>query len=237
MSLLQINDLHVAYGPIYAVRGLDLAVDEGQLVALLGPNGAGKSSTLAALMGMVKPASGAIELDGKKILGWSTERIVRKGMTLVPEGRRVFADLTVAENLRLGAATGSGDRWSHLFDQMFPILDERRNQRAGTLSGGEQQQLAIARALMSNPRVLLLDEPSLGLAPTVVDRIFDLIQMLHDEGLTILLVEQNARRALEMADQAVVLASGSCVSSSTSDEALTEEALTRAFFGDSEKSA
>jgi branched-chain amino acid transport system ATP-binding protein len=235
MPLLEITDLHVSYGPIFAVRGLDLAVEEGELVALLGPNGAGKSSTLAALMGMVRPASGSVRFDGRDIGGWSTERIVRRGMTLVPEGRRVFADLTVTENLRLGAATGGADRWSKLFGSMFPILQERRNQRAGTLSGGEQQQLAIARALLSNPRVLLLDEPSLGLAPAVVDRIFDLIKVLHDEGLTVVLVEQNARRALEMSDRAIVLASGECVSAGTPADLLAGEALTHAFFGGEEK--
>ena len=237
MPLLDITDLRVAYGPIYALHGLNLSVQEGELVALLGPNGAGKSSTLAALMGMVKPAAGTVKLDGRNIVGWSTERTVRHGMTLVPEGRRVFADLTVAENLRLGAAVGKNDRWSTLFDTMFPILQERRHQRAGTLSGGEQQQLAIARALLSNPRILLLDEPSLGLAPTVVDRIFDLIQVLHDEGLTIVLVEQNARRALDMADRAIVLASGDCVFSGTPAELLAGEALTQAFFGGEEKTA
>jgi branched-chain amino acid transport system ATP-binding protein len=232
MTALVVSGLSVAYGPIRAVRDLHMVVEEGELVALLGPNGAGKTSTMLALMGMVTPAAGTIHLRGTEVTGWKPERIVRRGMTLVPEGRRVFGGLTVAENLRLGAATGTQDRWSARIDEMFPILRERRDQQAGTLSGGEQQQLAIARALLSNPSVLLLDEPSLGLAPAVVDRIFALIDLLRREGLTIVLVEQNVDRSMQICDHAVVLTSGEVAGAGTPDQLTAGRTVHEAFFGD-----
>jgi branched-chain amino acid transport system ATP-binding protein len=231
MTMLAVRGLDVAYGPIRAVRGLDLTIEKGQLVALLGPNGAGKTSTMSALMGMVTHWKGTVELNGVNISRWSPERIVRQGMTLVPEGRRIFGSLTVAENLRLGAATGKHERWAGRVREFFPILVDRQGQEAGTLSGGEQQQLAMARALLSDPQVLLLDEPSLGLAPAVVDRIFELIQLLRSEGLTILLVEQSVERSLQICDHAVVLSSGAIKGAGTSDDLKKRGVLDEAFFG------
>lgn len=231
MSVLAVTGLSVAYGPIRAVRGLDLTVEEGELVALLGPNGAGKTSTMSALMGMVPPERGTIRLRGKNITGWGPERVVRVGMTLVPEGRRVFAGLTVEENLRLGAAISKEDRWSSRIAEVFPVLVERKHQQAGTLSGGEQQQLAIARALLSNPTVLLLDEPSLGLAPSVVDRIFHLIGLLKQQGLTILLVEQNVDRSMHICDRAILLVSGEKEAEGTPQQLSAQDAVHEAFFG------
>ena len=231
MSALIVRGLDVAYGPIRAVRKLDLEVGEGELFALLGTNGAGKSSTLQAILGMVPTAAGQVTLGGTEITGWRPERVVRAGMTLVPEGRRVFGSLSVAENLRLGAALGRGGRWERRIHELFPILMERSGQAAGTLSGGEQQQLAIARALLADPSVLLLDEPSLGLAPTVVDRIFELVKTLQEEGLTLVLVEQNVERSLDICDRAVILASGEKVAEQTADELREDRSTLQAHFG------
>lgn len=210
--MLSVENISVSYGPIRAIRDIRLSVSSGEIVALLGPNGAGKSTTLKALMGLHPVSSGRITFEDQVITGLATERIVRLGMTLTPEGRKVFAGLTIDENLRLGAAARK-DRAevtktrAEIFE-LFPILKERLHQFAGTLSGGEQQQLAIARSLMSAPRLLLLDEPSLGLAPQIVDQIFDLIADLRQKGLTILLVEQNAEMALEIADRGYIYANG-----------------------------
>jgi len=231
VSALIVRGLDVAYGPIRAVRKLDLEVGEGELFALLGTNGAGKSSTLQAILGMVPTAAGQVTLGGTEITGWRPERVVRAGMTLVPEGRRVFGSLSVAENLRLGAALGRGGRWERRIHELFPILMERSGQAAGTLSGGEQQQLAIARALLADPSVLLLDEPSLGLAPTVVDRIFELVKTLQEEGLTLVLVEQNVERSLDICDRAVILASGEKVAEQTADELREDRSTLQAHFG------
>lgn len=233
MSLLEVTGLSVTYGTIRAVRNLSFRVEVGELVALLGPNGAGKTTTLTALVGQTATSSGSIRFSGEDITNRAPERIVRFGMTLVPEGRKVFTDLTVEENLRLGAV-GAGDRRpaseSELLE-LFPILADRRSQLAGTLSGGEQQQLAIARALRSSPRLLLLDEPSLGLAPQVVEAIFDLLVRLREAGTTILLVEQNVHQALEIADRAYVLASGQLHLSGSSADLLQSVEIDRAYLG------
>lgn len=210
--MLEVSGLQVSYGAIRAVRDVSLRLDDGELVTLLGANGAGKSSTLLAIAGAL-PSGGTIRIDGTDVSGWSPERLVRKGIAMVPETRDVFPDLTVAENLQLGAYTRRSDRSGVASDtermfQTFPRLKERIGQAAGTLSGGEQQMLVIARALMCRPRLLLLDEPSLGLAPTIVDQIFRMIAELKQQGLTILLVEQNASKALAVADRAYVLRLG-----------------------------
>jgi len=234
LPLLAISGLTVRYGAIQAVRGIDLAIEAGEVVAVLGANGAGKSTTLKAIVGLVA-WGGEIRLDGESLQGRATEQIVRRGMTMVPEGRRVFPSLTVMENLTLGAAAhADGKAAAHnraeVFE-LFPILAERRDQRAGTLSGGQQQQLAIARALMSEPRLLLLDEPSLGLAPQIVDSIFELILRLKQRGQTILLVEQNVAAALDIADRAYVLANGAITMSGTAATLRASEQVARAYLG------
>jgi branched-chain amino acid transport system ATP-binding protein len=210
-GMLNLEKLQVSYGAVRAVRSLDLTVGEGELVALLGPNGAGKSSTIGAITGLV-PAKGRVQLSGKDISALSTESRMARGIAISPEGRKVFANLTVGENLRMGAALRrdpAGVRQdTDRFLALFPVLHERFAQPAGTLSGGEQQMLAIARALMSRPRLLLLDEPSLGLAPLIVARIFDFIGELKATGLTLLVVEQNATQAMRFADRVYVLAAG-----------------------------
>ena len=232
--LLAVDGLTVAYGAVTALRDVSLTVAEGEIVAALGPNGAGKTTLLRTLAGALKPRSGSILFDGSSIAGLSPEAVLRRRIALVPEGRKVFADLTVEENLTIGGITrrdhealrADTQRWL----ERFPILGERSGQLAGTLSGGEQQQLAVARALMSRPRLLLLDEPSLGLAPIFVDRIFELVAELRRSGTTILLVEQNVHRALEIADRAYVLSVGSVVASGPT-ETLVEGELERSYLG------
>jgi branched-chain amino acid transport system ATP-binding protein len=210
--VLRIDDLHVSYRRVPALKGATLEVRQGEIVGLVGPNGAGKTTTLSAVFGLVQPTAGTIELEGRSIVGLAPERIVRLGVALVPEGRHIFNTLTVAENLEMGA-TGRETR-AELADDLaralerFPVLERYYRSPAGRLSGGEQQQLAIARALLSRPRLLLLDEPSLGLAPVVIDLVFDALAELRDEGVTILLVEQNAARAIELADRSYVLRTG-----------------------------
>jgi branched-chain amino acid transport system ATP-binding protein len=220
--MLQLNDIHARYGAITALRGISIEVQEGELVALLGVNGAGKSTTLGCIAGVLRPWQGKIQFQGGSILGKTPEQIARLGISLVPEGRDIFPSLTVEENLRLGAYTRSEKseyrrNLGEVFE-LFPVLKERFQQPGGTLSGGEQQQLAIARALMSNPRLLMLDEPSLGLAPVLVDQIFELIKRLHQGGVTILLVEQNVDRTLEIVDRAYVLSTGLIKSQGTPQE-------------------
>jgi branched-chain amino acid transport system ATP-binding protein len=234
LPLLEVAGLTVRYGAIQAVRGIDLAIEAGEVVAVLGANGAGKSTTLKAIVGLVA-WGGEIRFDGASLQGRATEQIVRRGMTMVPEGRRVFPSLTVMENLTLGAAAHADGRAAprnraEVFE-LFPILAERRDQRAGTLSGGQQQQLAIARALMSEPRLLLLDEPSLGLAPQIVDSIFELILRLKQRGQTILLVEQNVAAALDIADRAYVLANGAITMSGAAETLRASEQVARAYLG------
>ena len=239
--MLTLADLDVRYGAIQAVRGISLAVAEGEIVALLGANGAGKSTTLKATVGLVRASGGRIAFAGNEISGRDTEEIVARGMTLVPEGRQVFPSLTVAENLRLGAATRRDGREiernrREVLD-LFPILAERSGQAAGTLSGGQQQQLAIARALMSSPKLLLLDEPSLGLAPQIVDDIFDLILRLKARGLTVLLVEQDAVAALDIADRAYVMANGRIVMSGSAAELRASDEVAYAYLGKAPETA
>jgi branched-chain amino acid transport system ATP-binding protein len=205
---LTIDNLDVRYGGVHAVRGLSLTVAPGEIVGLIGPNGAGKSSTLHAIMGLA-PASGSVRLDDRELVGRRPEDVARSGVALVPEGRRIFAELSVAENLRLGRAARRGSRSS--FDwvyELFPIVREFRSRQAGLLSGGQQQQLAIARALVAEPDVLLLDEPSLGLAPSVVDVVFEALAAIKERGLAVLLVEQRAQRTVAAADRSHVLANG-----------------------------
>ena len=220
--MLELSDIHARYGAITALRGVSIEVREGELVALLGVNGAGKSTTLGCIAGVLRPWQGKIQFQGGSILGKTPEQIARLGIALVPEGRDIFPSLTVEENLRLGAYTRSEKseyrrNLGEVFE-LFPVLKERLQQPGGTLSGGEQQQLAIARAMMSSPRLLMLDEPSLGLAPVLVDQIFDLIARLHQRGVTILLVEQNVDRTLEIVDRAYVLSTGLIESQGTPQE-------------------
>lgn len=210
--MLELKNVHARYGAITALRGVSISVSEGELVALLGVNGAGKSTTLASIAGVLRPWQGDILFEGSSIAGRSPEQIARMGISMVPEGRDIFPSLTVAENLRLGAfirseKTEYNRNLAEIFE-LFPVLKERLQQPGGTLSGGEQQQLAIARALMSGPRLLMLDEPSLGLAPALVDQIFELIARLHERGVTILLVEQNVNRTLEIVDRAYLMNTG-----------------------------
>jgi branched-chain amino acid transport system ATP-binding protein len=237
--LLVVDALTVAYGAVVAIRDVSLEVAPGEIVAALGPNGAGKTTLLRTLAGALKPQRGSVAFDGGALTGLVPEAVVRRGVALVPEGRHVFPNLTVQENLAVGGIARTDrdelradtERWL----ARFPILGERANQFAGTLSGGEQQQLAIARALMSRPRMLLLDEPSLGLAPIFVDRIFELIEELRADGVTVLLVEQNVHRALEVADRAYVLSVGSVVASGPTDQ-LVEGELERSYLGISQVS-
>jgi len=234
--MLEITDLEVRYGPVQAVKGISLRVEKGEIVALLGANGAGKSSTLLAIAGALPATSGEIRLDGEDVTPLSPERMVCKGLSMVPETRDVFPDLTVMENLKLGAFIRRHDReaTSANLERMlalFPILQQRSDQAAGTLSGGEQQMLVIARAMMSQPRILLLDEPSLGLAPRIVDQIFDMIVELRISGLTILLVEQNAGKALEIADRAYVVRLGEIAASGSAKEVATSFDLKALYLG------
>jgi branched-chain amino acid transport system ATP-binding protein len=220
--VLKVEDLAVAYGPVRALRGISMEVLEGEVVALIGPNGAGKSTTLKAIVGLVRPAAGTIEFEGDPLPAEAPEQIVRRGIVLVPEGRRIFGSLTVAENIALGATTRS-DRSGVQDDverilERFPILKTYYSTPADRLSGGEQQQLAIARALIARPRLMLLDEPSLGLAPLMIDLLFETLRELKAEGSTILLVEQAAARAVAFADRSYVLNTGEVALSGTRDE-------------------
>ncbi len=233
--LLTVRGLSVDYGAVRAVRGITLGVERGEVVALLGANGAGKSTTLNAIMGLVQASAGEVRFDGRDVTRVPTELRVRAGMTLTPERRRIFPDLTVEENLRLGGAAvrdraASRARLHELLD-LLPVLRERRHQLGGTLSGGEQQQLAIARSLMSGPALLLLDEPSLGLAPVLVEQVYELIDRLHEGGTAMLLVEQDIELGLRHADRAYVLASGELVADGDAASLRASDTLERVYLG------
>lgn len=232
-TILSIKDLQVNYGGIEAVKGISFDVPEGEIVTLIGANGAGKSSTLRTIAGLVKPKSGTITYMGEDITGKDPTAIVTKGITLVPEGRRIFPDLTVKENLKLGAYTRKDDLTDDInwvFD-LFPRLKEREWQVGGTLSGGEQQMLAVGRALMSRPKIMMMDEPSLGLAPIIVRGIFDIIKEVNQQGVTVLLIEQNANMALKTAHQGYVLETGRITMSGTGAELLADESVKAAYLG------
>ena len=236
MSLLQVNGLEVRYGGIRAVKGVDLSVGEGELVCLIGANGAGKTSVLKAICGLVPAAAGTMAYAGRAINGMPSFRLVRDGLVLVPEGRGIFGQLTVAENLAMGAfARKDSVEAARDLERMlalFPRLAERSSQSAGTLSGGEQQMLALGRALMSKPKLLLLDEPSMGLAPLMVARIFEIVRRIASEGVTILLVEQNARMALEAASRAYVMESGAITLAGNAKDLLADPRVREAYLGE-----
>lgn len=237
MSLLRIENLHVYYGHIHALKGINLEVNAGEIVTLIGANGAGKSTTLRAISGLVPIREGDVVFDGQSLKGMAAHRIVQRGLTHAPEGRHIFPTLTVDENLAMGAYVLGNDKATiernrqHVFE-LFPRLAERRQQLGGTLSGGEQQMLTIARALMSNPRLLLLDEPSLGLAPLLVRLIFDTIREINAQGVTVLLVEQNARAALKIAHRAYVLETGQIEIAGPAQELLADERVRKAYLGE-----
>jgi branched-chain amino acid transport system ATP-binding protein len=235
MKMLKINDLHVNYGGIAAVKGISIHVPEKSIVTLIGANGAGKSTTLRAIAGLVKAASGEIIFQGENILGKDTIDIVAKGITLVPEGRRVFANLTVLENLKIGAYLRNDNIEEDIYKvyDLFPRLKEREWQLAGTLSGGEQQMLAVGRALMAKPKLIMMDEPSLGLAPLVVNNIFEIIQEINKQGTTILLIEQHANKALKIADYGYVLETGNLSFEGKGLELLQNEKIIDAYLGTS----
>ena len=232
--MLSVQDIHVYYGAIHAIKGISFHVDEGEVVTLIGANGAGKSTTLNTIAGLLKPKSGTVLFEGKPIAGLGASRIVPAGLSLCPEGRRVFQQMTVRENLEMGAFTqknsGVAADLEMVYEQ-FPRLKEREKQIAGTLSGGEQQMLAMARALMSRPRLLMLDEPSMGLAPILVDQIFGIIKELHQAGTTILLVEQNAQMALSVADRAYVLETGKITMSGDARDLMHNDNVRKAYLG------
>ena len=234
LPLLKVRDLHVYYGAIHAIKGITLEVWKGEIVTLIGANGAGKSTTLNTIAGLLKPRQGSIALDGMPVGGSNASRMVYQGLSLCPEGRRVFQQMTVRENLEMGAFSRPKEEIPGSLEEMFqrfPRLKEREKQIAGTLSGGEQQMLAMARALMSRPKLLMLDEPSMGLAPILVDQIFEIIQELHQSGATILLVEQNAQMALSVADRAYVMETGVISMSGPAAELLRNDDVRKAYLG------
>lgn len=236
-NILEIKNLNVSYGGIKAVKDISFTVPQGEIVTLIGANGAGKSSTLRSIVNLVKPESGSIVFDGEEIQGLPTDRIVSKGITLVPEGRRVFPDLTVEENLKIGAylrkeSLEEDMKWVH---ELFPRLEERSWQLAGTLSGGEQQMLAIARALMSKPKLIMMDEPSLGLAPIIVQGVFDIIREINRQGMTILLIEQNANLALKTANIGYVMETGRITMTGVGSELLENDEVKAAYLGKAKK--
>ncbi|BAS27762.1 ABC transporter ATP-binding protein [Limnochorda pilosa] len=236
LPVLVLEDLNVFYGGIHALKGISLRVAQGQIVTLIGANGAGKSTTLRAITGLVRARKGSIRLDGREILGLKAHRIVQQGVAMAPEGRRIFPNLSVRENLMMGAyhrsdADGVQADLERVY-QLFPRLHERRDQSGGTLSGGEQQMLAVGRALMSHPRILCLDEPSLGLAPSLRQEVFRALEALHGQGRTILLVEQNARAALRLAEYAYVLETGRVVLEGPAAELAENEQVRRAYLGE-----
>jgi len=236
MAMLEVENVHAYYGNIHALKGVSLTVDKGEIVTLIGANGAGKSTTLKTMSGLLRPRQGSIRLDGDDLTQFPPHEIVVKGVVQVPEGRRVFGRLTVTENLEMGAFACTdlrliSENMERVFT-LFPKLRERHKQIAGTLSGGEQQMLATGRALMANPRILLMDEPSMGLAPVLVDNIFNTIQQLHESGTTILLVEQNARMALQVSTRGYVLQTGTIVLSDIAENLRKNEMVRKAYLGE-----
>ena len=232
--ILKVSDINVYYGAIHAIKGVSFEVNPGEVVTLIGANGAGKSTTLQTVSGLLHSRTGSIEFLGENLMGVPAHKVVAKGLAQVPEGRRVFLQMTVEENLEMGAYTRSGGDIDADLEKVyayFPRLMERRRQIAGTLSGGEQQMLAMGRALMSRPKLLMLDEPSMGLAPILVEQIFKIIQTLHEAGTTILLVEQNAQAALSIADRGYVLETGKIVTSGTGPELLASPEIKKAYLG------
>ena len=236
MAMLEVKDLQVYYGVIQALKGISFHVNQGEVIALIGANGAGKTTTLQTLTGILSPKSGSIVFEGKDLTRTPAHKIVEMGMAHVPEGRRVFADMSVYENLLLGAYTRKdkaeiAESLTSVYKR-FPRLEERKVQRAGTLSGGEQQMLAMGRALMSKPRIILMDEPSMGLSPIFVNEIFDIIREVSESGTTVLLVEQNAKKALSIADRAYVLETGSITMDGKAEDLLNDEAVQKAYLGE-----
>ena len=234
MEILKVENMNVYYGAIHAIKGISFHVDQGEVVTLIGANGAGKSTTLQTVSGLLRSRTGSIQFCGENISNVPSHKIVEKGLAQVPEGRRIFLQMSVEENLEMGAYTQSASGVEADLEKVyaqFPRLKERRRQIAGTLSGGEQQMLAIGRALMSHPRLLMLDEPSMGLAPILVEQIFDIIRQLHEEGTTILLVEQNAQMALSVADRAYVMETGKITLSGTGAELAASDEVKKAYLG------
>ena len=233
-TILKVDDINVYYGGIHAIKGISFHVEEGEIVTLIGANGAGKSTTLNTISGLLHSRTGSVSFMGEPLGKVPPHNILKKGLAMVPEGRRIFLQMTVEENLEMGAYTqpksGIAGDLARVFD-LFPRLKERRRQIAGTLSGGEQQMLAMGRALMSHPKLLMMDEPSMGLAPILVEQIFDIIRNLHKEGSTILLVEQNAQAALSIADRGYVLETGKIVTTGTGAELLASPAIKKAYLG------
>ena len=232
--ILKVDNINVYYGAIHAIKGISFEVNEGEIVTLIGANGAGKSTTLNTIAGLLHSRTGSVTFLGENLGKVPAHKIVSRGLALVPEGRRIFLQMTVQENLEMGAYTQSGGSVAGDLErvyQHFPRLKERQKQIAGTLSGGEQQMLAMGRALMSHPKLLMLDEPSMGLAPILVEQIFDIIRRLHQKGTTILLVEQNAQMALAVADRGYVLETGKIVTSGTGQELLNDDAVRKAYLG------
>lgn len=233
--MLEIHDIHTYYGSIHALKGVSLRVEQGEIVTLIGANGAGKSTTLMSMSGVLTPKKGTITFEGKSIVKLSTDKIVQRGITQVPEGRMIFPRLTILENLRMGAYTRNKNedlsKEEEWIFELFPILKERIKQYGGTLSGGEQQMLAIGRAIMAQPKLLLLDEPSLGLAPMVVENIFEVIKEINRQGTTIMLVEQNAQMALQIADRGYVLATGEVIMEGASQALLDDPQVRAAYLG------
>ena len=233
-QILKVENINVYYGAIHAIKGISFHVDQGEVVTLIGANGAGKSTTLQTISGLLRSRTGSIEFCGENISSTPSHKIVEKGLAQVPEGRRIFLQMSVQENLEMGAYTQPGARVDSDLErvfQQFPRLKERRRQIAGTLSGGEQQMLAIGRALMSHPKLLMLDEPSMGLAPILVEQIFEIIRQLHKDGTTILLVEQNAQMALSVADRAYVMETGKITLSGTGAELAASDQVKKAYLG------
>ena len=236
MALLEVNNLNVYYGMIHAIKGVSFEVNEGEIIALIGANGAGKTTILHTVSGLISPKTGNVMFEGRDITKTPAHQIVSLGMAQVPEGRRVFAQMTVLQNLRMGAYTRSDkdevEKTLEMVFKRFPRLSERRAQPAGTLSGGEQQMLAMGRALMSHPKIILMDEPSMGLSPILVNEIFDIVQSVNSAGTTVLLVEQNAKKALAVANRAYVLETGNIVKEGDAKELMNDDAIRKAYLGE-----